>query len=124
MITLETPCLDSALRAQAEFIGADLWVAVSGGPAPHIGSVSVAVPRESLSGNRQTSATVSTINLVGHKDDAVGNLFAARLASVFHCHTSVSCGIHFENPSPEDIGQIVSAAEALLSKLVAALGTA
>lgn len=121
MIFLEIPCLDGSLRARAEFVGGDLWVLVSGGQGPHVGSVCLAVPRPSLSGDGTVSSTVSTINAVGHKDDFVGAMFAARLSAVFDCRVSVSCGIHFEGPGPEDVRRVMRDAESLLESLAASL---
>lgn len=121
MITIEERCQESSLVAKAEWVGGDLWVLVSGGDAPHIGSVAVAVPRDSLSGDGTKSATVSTINITGHMDNHVGDKFAKRLASVFSCHVSVSCGIHFDNARPDDIEKVVTASNRLLEQLESAL---
>ena len=121
MITCERECLGSKLTAKAAFAGNDLWVLVSGGETPHIGSVSIGIPRQSLTGDNGNSATVSTFNVTGHKDDAVGNLFAARLASEFCCAASVSCGIHYHALSGDALRQVMDEAELLLAELVASL---
>lgn len=121
MIQVDVPCLGHSLEAVARFAGDDLWVLVTGGDSPHVGSVSVAVPRPSLSGDGTISATVSTYNVTGHKDGHVGELFARRLASEFNCIISATCGIHFEHAAPSDLQQILLDAEALLDILVAAL---
>ena len=121
MITCERECLGSKLTARAVFAGDDLWVLVSGGEKPHIGSVSVGIPRKSLTGDGGNSSTVSTFNVTGHKDDVVGNLFAACLASEFCCTVSVSCGIHYHALSHEALGRIMDEVEFLLAELVDSL---
>lgn len=121
MLDIFVPCLGYELRARAHFAGPDLWVLVTGGSDPHIGSVSVAVPRPSLQEGGLPSATVSTINITAHKDDAVGNCFAATLSSRFSCLVTVGCGIHFHKPKPEDLNRILVDAGELLDKLVAVL---
>lgn len=119
MLTVEEPCLGRTLAVLADWAGNDLWVLVVGGDCPHIGSVSVAIPRESLSGDGAASATVSTFNVTGHLDDCVGDVFAKRLASRFRCRVSVTCGIHFDGATPEGIGEITACAERLLLRLEA-----
>lgn len=121
MIRVRVPCLGHSLEAKARFIGPDLWVAVTGGDSPHLGSVSVGIPRPSLTGDGSPSATVSTFNATGHKDDVVGNLFAQSLTSEFSCKTSVTCGIHFEHAASSDLARILEDADALLTMLIAAL---
>lgn len=121
MIRVATPCLGASLEAGACFVGPDLWVFVAGGDAPHIGSVSVGIPRESLTGDGSPGATVSTFNVTGHKDDIVGNLFAQRLTTAFSCKTSITCGIHFDNAASSDLTLILAAADELLEKLTEAV---
>lgn len=121
MIRMAVPCCGGALEAEARFIGRDLWVVVLGGDSPHLGSVSIAIPRESLTSDGSVSATVSTFNVTGHKDDIVGDLFAKRLSSEFNCKTSVTCGIHFDHADSSAIGQILRDADILLERLAQAL---
>ncbi len=83
------------VRLRTERMGDDLCVTVCGGDRPHIGSVAVAEPRESLRGGGR-SATVSTINYPGHKDDAVANAVAHAAAARLGCRTVVLCGLHYD----------------------------
>lgn len=48
-----------------------MCVCVGGGTYSHIGSVVLALPRESIMGDGRVSCTLSMINVVGHKDDFV-----------------------------------------------------
>lgn len=114
----EVTCLGKAIVAQAERMGNDLCVMVTGGEEPHFGSVSLGISRKSLTGSGETSATVSTMNMTGHKDDAVGNRFAERLAVAFECRAIVSCGIHYEGAEAKDLSVIRDSTEDLLNKLI------
>ena len=120
-VCVRQACCRASLSAEAGFAGSDLWVVVVGGDMPHIGSISVGIPRSSLADDGTASATVSTFNITGHKDDAVGNMFAARLAARFSCVASVSCGIHFDRATAEDLAEILDKSHVLLEKLEAEL---
>lgn len=120
-VQAEVTCLGKPITARAERMGPDLNVMVTGGDEPHFGSVSLGIARQSLTGSGEISATVSTMNMTGHKDDAVGDRFAERLASAFNCRAIVACGIHYEGAGPGELTQIQNAADELLEKLVALL---
>lgn len=96
------------LSVSAERMGADIAVTVSGGSRPHIGSVAVAVPRQSLSGDGTISATTSVINMTGHKDNLLSEQIASALSSHFNCTVSVSAGVHFDGITPEQMRIMVN----------------
>ncbi|MDD2970848.1 MAG: hypothetical protein PHE02_01790 [Lachnospiraceae bacterium] len=96
--------------------GQDLLLSVTGGELSHIGSVSMAIPRQSLTG-QGNSATVSTFVYPGHMDDKIGDLFAKELCSMLQCHVVVTCGIHFEELSPEQLVQVELECRDMLEKL-------
>lgn len=85
--------------------GEDLLIRIFGGKA-HIGSVAVAEPRPSLTGEG-TSSTVSVINYCGHKDDAISVPVASKVCAAIGKHTVVVCGIHFDN-IPSDLLKKIS----------------
>lgn len=80
-------------------MGNDLCITLGGGDRPHIGCVAIADPRESLKGDGSLSATVSTFNFTGHKDDEVANLIACSVARRLNKRVVVVCGLHFDNVS-------------------------
>lgn len=61
------------LTAEVIPMGDDLCVAVTGGDRPHLGSVALAVPHPGITDPDLPSATVSTLNLPAHRDDALAN---------------------------------------------------
>jgi len=109
---------DLCIKARVLWAGTDLCVVVTGGSEPHIGSVSVAVPRESLRANGETSSTVSTFNYTAHMDDAVGNHFAHNLSAALYCRVVVTCGIHVDHTDSETIKMINEMSALLLGKLI------
>jgi hypothetical protein len=110
-------CLGASITASLHFVGEDCVAVVSGG-VPHIGSISVGLPRVSRSGMKAASATVSTFNLIGHMNDAVGNEFAHALASLLGQTVVVVCGIHYDEASADDIEEIKRVSEKLLNHLI------
>jgi len=108
--------LDVSINAITVKTGEDLCVIVTGGMA-HIGSVSMAVPRESLDGGKNSS-TVSTFNFTGHKDDVIGNRFASQLCSKICHHVSVICGVHFDNCTAQMIELIIQTSDELLEQII------
>ncbi len=112
-----------SISAQAIRAGQDLTVVISGGSRPHIGCVCLAVPRPSLREGGGMRATVSTINVTGHKDDEIAVRFAQTLAAAGCCVCAVSCGIHLDGLTDADLRQILDAAQELLQQLVQAVET-
>ena len=104
------------LTARLVMAGGDISLTVTGGDA-HIGSVSVGIPRPSLTGSGM-SATVSTFNLTGHMDDLVGDMLAKQIASFTGKTCVVCCGIHVDNADRDTINGITELASNLLETLL------
>ncbi len=83
------------VHTHVEKMGSDLCITICGGDSPHIGSIAIADPRESLTGNGSPSATVSTFNFTGHKDDEVANEIAHAVSARLSCRVVVACGLHY-----------------------------
>lgn len=103
--------------AEVDRMGQDLCVRIWGGDWPHIGSVSIAEPRQSLDGSGRGAATVSTYNYVSHKDYFVSNPVAEELASKLSCRVVVVCGIHYDEPSREQLEKTISLAEQIVQDI-------
>lgn len=84
-------------------IGEDLCVIISGGDNPHIGCVTLSVPRPSLADSNVISATTSVLNVIGHKDDEVARYVSHALSSKLNKNVVVTCGIHLDNITKEEI---------------------
>ena len=111
-----------SLDLSVEHLGAHLVICISGGDAPHIGSVVVAESRPSLSGNGR-SATSSVLNRIGHKDEAIAREVAEGLAVRFDTVVCCVCGIHKDDATPEDIAACATLGEELVHFLTERLTT-
>ncbi len=105
-----------AVEAKAEWLGGDIAVSVAGGTAPHIGAVSLAV-YEPL----RDSATVSTVTVHTHRDDAVAAYFAKTISREMKCTVSVSAGLHLDDASDEDIRRLFTNSKECCRALIEAV---
>ena len=99
-------------------LGNDLCVIITGGDQPHIGCVTLSVPRPSLANSEVTSATTSVLNLLGHKDDEVARYVSHLLSSKLNKNVVVTCGIHVDNITAEEIGITLELLEGLATRLI------
>lgn len=100
-------------------MGRDVTIAVYGGETAHVGSVVLAVPRDSLTGTGR-SATSSVLNCPGHKDEAIARRFAESFAVQNDGTAVCSCGIHIDHLTPDGIRRVREASEELLERALAA----
>lgn len=104
------------VRAEALRCGNDLCVAVTGGTLPHIGAVSLAVYEP-----ERDSATVSTVTVHTHRDDAVSAFMAKELSRALRCTVTVSAGLHVDAADAGDIAQLRENARECCRALISAL---
>ena len=121
MVRVSTGAGRFRIVAEAKFVGDDVVVLVWGGSKPHVGSVALSVPRASLGDPEKTSATSSVLNLVGHKDDMVSKLFSDNIASALNINVVTTAGIHVDQPSENDLDELLKNAEKLCSLLIVKL---
>lgn len=100
-------------------VGKDFAVTLSGGEPPHIGAVAVAQPRPSLKKDGSTSSTASVIALVGHKEDMLARKVALHMAKELQTVVSVSCGVHLDDVTDDEIQQILGLSDSLMHMLIA-----
>ena len=93
--------------AEVKIIGYDLIISVWGGTKPHIGSISVSVPRPGLKDSTSISSTSSVINLIGHKDEVVARKFSEQLAAKFNRNAIATAGIHIDDITENQINIIM-----------------
>lgn len=106
------------LTAEVIPMGEDLCVAVTGGDRPHLGSAALAVPHPGITDPSLPSATVSTLNLPGHRDDHLANRMAKALASALERPAAVLCGVHFDRFSPQLAADAERAADLLCAQIL------
>lgn len=106
------------INIKAFSIGEDLCVIISGGDRPHIGCVTLSVPRPSLLDESKTSATTSLLNLIGHKDDEAAKYVSKTLSSRLNKNVVVTCGIHVDNITVEEIDVTLTLLKELTDNLI------
>jgi len=106
------------INMKAVIIGEDLCVIIYGGDTPHIGCVTLSVPRPSLADINIISSTTSVLNLIGHKDDEVAKYVSQTLSSSLNKHVVVTCGIHIDSITRDEIGTTIELLKELTDKLI------
>lgn len=97
--------------------GKDINICIGGGIAPHIGASSLAVPRPSLKKNNEISASASVICVTNHKEDQIARQAALRFAGSFNAHVSVSCGLHIDDATEDEISELYNNFLQILDKI-------
>ncbi len=108
--------------AEVKIIGDDLMISVWGGTKPHIGSISVSVPRPGLKDGTGMSSTTSVINLIGHKDEVVARKFSEQLAAKFDKNAIATAGIHIDDITENQINIIMQNITVLCLDIINKLG--
>lgn len=98
-------------------VGDDLCVILYGGEKPHIGCVTLSIPRPSLRNSAVTSSTTSILNVIGHKDDEVARHLSHLLASRLNKTVVVTCGIHVDQITADEIQTTIELIAKLTEKL-------
>ena len=106
------------LQAMVILVGDDLLVSIWGGTHPHIGAVSLALPRPSLKDKKKTSATSSVLTVLGHKEDQTVKAVSETLSAVFKKNTVVTAGIHWDHLKAEEIKVVMGLTEKLTQKII------
>ena len=98
--------------------GGDLCIVLTGGDRPHIGTVTLSVPRPSLADSARTSATTSILNCTGHKDGEAAQYLGQRLAATLGATVVVTGGIHVDDIRPDEIKTVLHLVDRLTTALV------
>lgn len=88
-------------------LGGDICLCIGGGAQPHIGAAALAVPRESLRGSGELSASASVLCVTGHKEDELARETALCFAARLGVRVLVSAGLHIDRAGKEDIEQLL-----------------
>lgn len=115
-VTLERSRIKINIKVFA--IGNDLCVIISGGDSPHIGAVTLSIPRPGLSDSAAISASTSVLTLTGHKDDEAARLVSHMLASGLNKNVVATCGIHVDDITAGEIGIVMDMLKELTETLI------
>jgi len=97
-----------------------------GGDLPHVGGVALAAPGPEVHGEHLSSCDLWQVTVPGHKDVEAAALVARRLCKAIGAPVSVTCGVHVDAATPEDLSSLMQSfrelAEEAARCLVAAGG--
>lgn len=102
-----------SIQARLTQAGTDLVVVVTGGDAPHVGSVVLAQPGES----NRTGVTCSVLTIPPHKEEAIARPIAEAVSLASGQVTLVTAGIHEEKLDAEGIEVYLRLAEQMATEL-------
>lgn len=93
MIELEKNYGRIEINIQCLFAGNDICILITGGDKAHIGAISIYSKEEGI----------QTISLKEHKDFYISELCINNIKDIVKGNISVSCGIHVDNISKDEI---------------------
>ena len=111
MIELTETAGRLTIRLEARPIGSDWSVVVYGGDRPHIGAVALAHPENGC----------SLICLPNHREGELAKGLAIALANRVNAAVCVSCGMHLENITRDEISLVHAIIEKFTTELLAGL---
>ena len=118
MLTLTKKFKTYDINCSAIKMGKDWNISIYGGDTPHIGAIALGIPRPSLENKNKISSSVSVLTITGHKEDVIVQKVAKILSSTLNSTVVVSCGIHIDNITFNDIGNLNSLIDNLVNELI------
>lgn len=95
----------------AERVGDDWHLRITGGCAPHVGSVT-------LAWNEDGIVKFKSVVKPTHKDYVVGEKFALKIAEATQGTVSVESGIHYDCLNSTEIANVVAMTDNMLEELL------
>ncbi len=118
MLTLTKKFKTYDINCSAIKMGKDWNISIYGGDTPHIGAIALGIPRPSLENKNKISSSVSVLTITGHKEDVIVQKVAKILSSTLNSTVVVSCGIHIDNITFNDIGNLNLLIDNLVDELI------
>ena len=92
-----------------------------GGTLPHVGGAVLAVPGPTLHGKQLSRVDVWSMTVPGHKDAEAAQQVARKIVIATQQSASVTCGVHVDNATGEELSilgkNIDAATDALIAQL-------
>ncbi len=117
MKTIKRTIRKGELILEARVTGEDISLTLTGGEA-HIGAIAMGTYDD-----KSSRASSSVLTAPGHRDDVIALKGARMVSSHTHTTTAFSVGIHFDRINKEDIEEIISASEEMITHFVEQLNT-
>lgn len=105
------------LNASVARVGADLTVTIYGGERPHVGAVAVAYT------GADNEVALKLVEVGSHREGAVVEPAALRLARALNCTVIVSAGMHWDQIDRHGIDTVLENAHLLVEEVLRSLQT-
>jgi hypothetical protein len=112
MIKLTKTAGRLTMHLEARQIGMDWNILVYGGDRPHIGAVA-------LASSESSDGTCQLISIANHREGDIAQRIAIAIANHFQSTACVSCGIHLDNITLDEIQLVQSISENFICDLKA-----
>ncbi|MBE6054641.1 MAG: hypothetical protein E7212_12210 [Clostridium sartagoforme] len=118
MLTLTKKFKTHNINCSAVKMGNDWNISIYGGDVPHIGAIALGIPRPSLEDKSKISSSVSVLTITGHKEDAIVQKASKVLSTALNSTVVVSCGIHINGITYDDIQNLNLFMDTLIDELI------
>ena len=113
MTTFEVTDYGYSIQAQVDYIGADLFIQLTGGSHPHIGTVTTYWKKNA---DKQVVRFPSHSGRF-HKDDVLADVLLEEIAELFPQNCVITSGVHVDGISKEQIVGAFEMTKKLASKI-------
>ena len=113
MATFEVTDYGYSIQAQVDYIGADLFIQLTGGSHPHIGTVTTYC-KENV--DKQVVRFPSHSGRF-HKDDVLADVLLEEIAELLPQNCVITSGVHVDGISKEQIAGAFEMTKGLASKI-------
>lgn len=118
MIILTEKFKEHLIKCRVIKMGNDLNITIEGGDIPHIGAVALGIPVDMPHEINKKTASVSLLTVPGHKEDEVVLKYAKRLVKELGVTVVVTCGIHIKQITFEEINDLMSTIDQLMTQTI------
>lgn len=110
---LQQPLWGHAIRMELTALDDGLHVLLTGGQRSHVGAVALA----------KDGRVIAAAGYPGHKEQQLAEQWAAALSAAAETPATVACGIHYDDATPAQIGEILQVCGSLLARTLQTLQT-
>lgn len=118
MLSISQPFKQHLITCKVIKMGNDINMVLEGGDIPHIGAVALGIAVEMPHNINKKTATVSLLTVPGHKEDDVVLRYAKRLVQELGVTSVVTCGIHIQNITFEEIKALMDVMDDLVTRVI------
>lgn len=118
MLVISEKFKEQHIKCRIIQMGDDLNVTIEGGDIPHIGAVALGIAVDMPHEISKKTASVSLLTVPGHKEDDVVLKCARRLVKELGVTVVVTCGIHIKNITFNEINDLVTLIDQMMTQII------